>query len=68
MMSEVQVSCLPRAVPKAIEFDVSGMHPGQALYVSDLKVGDEIEILTPPDEMVANIIEPRTGARRNRGN
>ncbi len=37
------------------------MHPGQALYVSDLKVGDEIEILTPPDEMVANIIEPRTG-------
>jgi large subunit ribosomal protein L25 len=61
MMNEVQVSCLPRAVPKAIEFDVSGMHPGQALYVSDLKVGDEIEILTPPDEMVANIIEPRTG-------
>ncbi len=61
-MNEVQVSCLPRAVPKAIEFDVSGMHPGQALYVSDLKVGDEIEILTPPDEMVANIIEPRTGA------
>ena len=24
-------------------------------------MGDEIEILTPPDEMAANIIEPRTG-------
>ena len=62
MMSEVQISCLPRFVPKHIEFDVSGMHPGQALHVSDLKVGDEIEILTPPDEMVANIIEPKAGA------
>ena len=59
VMNEVQISCLPRAVPKVIEFDVSGMHPGQALYVADLKVGDEIEILTPPDEMVANITEPR---------
>lgn len=59
MMNELQVSCLPKAVPKLIEFDVNGMHTGQALYVSDLKFEGEIEILDPLEEMVANIIEPK---------
>jgi large subunit ribosomal protein L25 len=59
MLNELHISCLPRFVPKSIEFDVSGMHTGQALYVSDLKVEGDIEILTPPGDMVANIIEPR---------
>ena len=59
VMNELQISCLPKYVPKLIEFDVSGMHAGQALHVSDLEVQNEIEVLTPPDEMVANIIEPK---------
>lgn len=59
MMNELQVSCLPKFVPKLIEFDVAGMHTGQALYVSDLKIEEEVEVLDDVDEMVANIIEPR---------
>jgi large subunit ribosomal protein L25 len=67
MMNELQISCLPKFVPKSIEYDVSGMHTGQALYVSDLKVGDEIEVLTPAEEMVANIIEPKGVVEESEG-
>jgi len=67
MMNELQISCLPKFVPKSIEYDVSGMHTGQALYVSDLKVGDEIEVLTPAEEMVANIIEPKSVVEESEG-
>lgn len=59
MLNELEISCLPRLVPASIEFDVAGMHTGQALHVSDLKVEGDIEILTPAEEMVANIIEPQ---------
>jgi large subunit ribosomal protein L25 len=59
MMNELEISCLPKFVPKSIEFNVSGMHTGQALHVSDLEIEEEIEVLTPPGEMVANIIEPK---------
>ncbi len=59
VLNELQISCLPKYVPKSIEFDVSGMHTGQALHVSDLKIEGDIEVLTPAGEMVANVIEPR---------
>ncbi|MDD4706785.1 MAG: 50S ribosomal protein L25 [Firmicutes bacterium] len=59
MMSELQVSCLPKFVPNSIEFDVSGIQIGQALYVSDLKFEGDIEVLNSPEEMVANVIEPK---------
>ncbi len=59
MMNELQISCLPRLVPNTIEFDVAGLHIGEAVYVSDLKLEDEIEILDALDAMVANVIEPR---------
>ncbi len=59
MMNELQISCLPRFVPNMIEFDVAGLHIGDAVYVSDLKLGEEVEVLDDLEDMVANIIEPK---------
>lgn len=62
LLNEVEISCLPRYVPKAIEFDVAGMTPGQAVHISDLKMDGNIEILTEPDEVIATITEARVVA------
>lgn len=56
-LEEVMVRVLPTDLIPEIVVDVSGlMNLNDAIKVSDLKLGDTIEILTNPDEMLAKII------------
>lgn len=59
ILNEVAISCLPKYVPKTIEFSVAGMGPGQTVHVSDLDIDGNIEVITDPGELVATIVEPR---------
>ncbi len=53
----VQIRALPGDLVNTIEVDVAPLNAvNQSLFVSDLKVGDKIEILTPRDEMVAKVV------------
>lgn len=53
----VMIRVLPTDLIDSIQVDVSGMNElNQSLFVSDLKVTDNIEILTPREEMVAKIV------------
>lgn len=53
----VMIRVLPTDLIDSIQVDVSGMNElNQSLFVSDLKVTDNIEILTPRDEMVAKVV------------
>ena len=38
VLSEVEISCLPRDLPEFIEVDLSGLTPQQTVHVSDLKL------------------------------
>jgi len=53
---EIEIECLPDAIPGHVAVDVSSLLIGQTLHVSDLKLSDNIRILTDPDEMLATII------------
>lgn len=56
-LDQVTVRVLPTDLIPEIEVDVSGLlNLNDALHVSDLKLGDKIEILTPPEEMLAKLI------------
>jgi large subunit ribosomal protein L25 len=56
-INTVMIRVLPTELIDAIEVDVSGLNDlNQSLFVSDLKVGEQIEILTPRDEMVAKVV------------
>jgi large subunit ribosomal protein L25 len=55
---EVEVRCLPTQIPDRFTVDVSGLHVGGSLHVSDLKVGEGIEVLTPPEEVLAAVVAP----------
>lgn len=43
MMREIDLECLPTAIPDSIDIDVSGMEEGDTLHVSDLTLPDGVE-------------------------
>jgi len=55
-MREIKVLCEPAKTPDSIIVDISGLEAGHAIHVSDLKVGEGIEIHEAPDTVVASII------------
>jgi large subunit ribosomal protein L25 len=52
------VECLPDNIPGRIEIDISGLEIGQSYHVSNLQLGEEIKVLTDPEEVIFNIIAP----------
>ncbi len=56
-LEQVTVRVLPTDLIPEIDVDVSGLNAvNDALHVSDLKLGDKFEILTPAEEMLAKVI------------
>jgi large subunit ribosomal protein L25 len=55
-LREIKVLCEPAKTPDSIDVDVSGLNVGEAIHVSDLKVGEGIEIHEDPETVVATII------------
>jgi large subunit ribosomal protein L25 len=55
----LEIRCLPADLPESLEIDVSALAIGDHLSVKDLKVGDQVEVLTDPDTVVATVTAPR---------
>jgi large subunit ribosomal protein L25 len=45
LMSDVEISCLPKDLPEYFEVDISGLHLNDMLHLSDIKVGEGVEIV-----------------------
>ena len=58
LLREVEVRCLPDAIPAQLEVDVSGMDIGEAVHVSDLVAPPGVSLLTPATEVVAVLAPP----------
>lgn len=54
---QLEVRCLPTAIPAAIDVDVTALAVGQSLHVSDIKV-EGLTILTPGDTTVITVVPP----------
>jgi large subunit ribosomal protein L25 len=64
MMTEVELSCLPRDLPEYIEVDVSNLHLNDAVHLSDLKIPQDAELVElsygeEHDTAVVSINPPR---------
>lgn len=59
---ELSVQCMPRHLPEKIEVDISGLKPGDSIHVGQIKVSDDIEILSNPDNIIAAVDRPRASA------
>jgi large subunit ribosomal protein L25 len=58
VLREIEIECLPDKIPGQISIDISGLEIGQALHVSDLKLEEDVKLLTDSDEVIVNIIAP----------
>jgi large subunit ribosomal protein L25 len=59
-LDSLDVHCLPGQLEDAIEVDISALEDiDQAILVKDLDVGEGIEILSNPDEVVAQVLTVR---------
>lgn len=54
-----EVECLPADLPEAIQVDVSGHHPGEAVHVKDVAVPAGVTVLEDEDAVVVAVVAPR---------
>lgn len=58
-LREVEVRCLPTAIPEHITVDVQTLRLGASIHVRDLPPMEGVEILTPPEEVIAAVVAPK---------
>ncbi len=56
---EVEVECLPDAIPPHLEAEVSELHAGQHLEAGELSLPDGLELLTDPNRVIVAISKAR---------
>lgn len=57
IVRQVEVRCLPTAIPGSIDVDVTQLGIGDSVHTRDLSVAD-VEILTDPDATIATVVPP----------
>lgn len=57
---EIDVRCLPGDIPEYFEIDISELDIGENVTVGDIEVGEEVEITTDRDTVIALVMAPST--------
>ena len=55
IIREIEIRCEPREIPDVINIDVSNLGVHDVLHISDIPVDARIEILNPPDTVIATV-------------
>jgi len=61
-MHEVELDCLPNAIPNVIEVDASALKVGDSLHVSDLNVPEGAHLHAAPEATVVSVLAPKLKA------
>lgn len=59
VLREIEVECLPTAIPSSFDVDVSGLKIGDSVHVADLRVPEGVAILTEAGETVVTVLAPK---------
>ena len=57
-LRELELLCLPTAIPKEIQVDVTLLEVGQSLHVRDLALPEGVELRSDPDLSVVSVVVP----------
>lgn len=57
-LREIEIECLPNAIPDSIDVDVVALDIGDSIHVSDLAVPDGILVRSQDDLSVASVVLP----------
>jgi large subunit ribosomal protein L25 len=58
ILREIEVECLPTAIPNIIDVDVSQLGIGDSIHISDLVLPEGITVLQEPDQTIVTILSP----------
>ena len=61
-LDELEVRCLPDAIPERIEVDISSLEIGDSIHVSDLTVPEGVEVEVDADRTVCSVVPPTVTA------
>jgi large subunit ribosomal protein L25 len=59
---DIEVECLPTAIPEHIDVDVSGLELNQAIYVKDIAVNVSWTPISEPDLMLVHVVAAKVVA------
>jgi len=59
VLHSLEIRCLPTDLPEAVEVDVTSLGLGDHFRVKDLKISDQVEVLSDPETVVATVVAPR---------
>ncbi|MFD0962131.1 50S ribosomal protein L25 [Paenibacillus chungangensis] len=59
ILHELEVQCLPAAIPESIHADMSQLELGDSLLVKDLRLPAGVEVRSEPDSVVLTILTPQ---------
>ncbi len=59
IINELRVKCIPSLIPEVVSLDVSGLVVGDALHVSDVDLGEGVEILVDPERTICSVAVPK---------
>lgn len=57
-LRELEIECLPRAIPDQIDVDVSALMIGQSIHVRELSLPEGVKLLSDPDLSVVSVVAP----------
>jgi large subunit ribosomal protein L25 len=55
----IEIKCLPTQVPRFIEVDLTELAINHSIHVSNLKVGEGIEMLSEPETVLFTVVPPK---------
>jgi large subunit ribosomal protein L25 len=56
---ELEVLCLPTAIPEAIEVDITDLDVGDSIHVEDISLPGDVEILAETNFTVVTVLAPK---------
>jgi len=57
-LRELELECLPLAIPKAVEVDVSALGLGESMHVRDLVLPEGVTLKSDPNVSVVSVVAP----------
>jgi len=57
-LREIELECLPRAIPESIDVDVSALDVGDSIHVRDLELPEGVSVQSDVNLAVASVVAP----------
>jgi large subunit ribosomal protein L25 len=57
-LREIELECLPQAIPEGVDVDVSLLNVGDSIHVRDLTLPEGVSVQTDENQAVASVVAP----------